>query len=350
MRIGLYGMPTSGKTYILDRIDFMEIIVGSKLLRNYDPLFDQRDEAGREKDRKGVAELMMAKEEFIMDGHYAFGDEIAFTEEEGEMYEVYLYLYIDPIILRSRMEKSEKNQKYLKYDIKKWQDLEIKELRKYCHKHNKDFYVIDHPTGNDNMDVEIVIEFIKAIQNGYSCESFARQCAAEILEECPDKDIYLLDGDKTLTLEDSSNKVAGYTTHLYDGNFYTGFQSWLQENEFVNYDWPELHELPVNINEKVLSMLGKQAYILTSGNGNVWKYISASLSIPYFYGTSMAAETKYFITKYLQDAGKNVIAFGDGMNDYFMLKQANKAYLVAKPDGRISRSLKDKDLEGLEIV
>ena len=30
MRIGLYGMPTSGKTHILDRIDFIEVLVGSK--------------------------------------------------------------------------------------------------------------------------------------------------------------------------------------------------------------------------------------------------------------------------------------------------------------------------------
>lgn len=350
MRIGLYGMPTSGKTFILDKIDFMEVIVGSKLLREYDPLFDQRDEKGREKDRRDVAELMMTKKEFIMDGHYAFGDEIAFTEEEGKMYDVYLYLFIDPEILVNRMKNSAKNQKYLKYDIKKWQDLEITELRKYCHSHDKDFYVIDHPTKNDNMDADIVIEFIKAIQNGYSCKSFAKKCADLILKQSKEKDIYLLDGDKTLVIEDSSNVVAGYTTHLYDGNFYTGFQSWLQEKEFKNYTWPKLKQMPVTVNEKVLGMLEKQAFILTSGNGNVWDYISNTLNIPYFYGTSMAAETKYFITKYLQEADKNVIAFGDGMNDYFMLKQANKGFLVLKPDGRVSRSLKDKNLEGLDVI
>ena len=43
MRIGLYGMPTAGKTFIMDRIDFMEVIVGSKLLRQYDPDFDTLD-------------------------------------------------------------------------------------------------------------------------------------------------------------------------------------------------------------------------------------------------------------------------------------------------------------------
>lgn len=38
------------------------------------------------------------------------------------------------------------------------------------------------------------------------------------------------------------------------------------------------------------------------------------------------------------------------MNDYFMLKQADKGYLVAKQDGTISRSLKGSDTEGLTIV
>ena len=59
MRIGLYGMPTAGKTYILDRIDFIDVIVGSRLLREYDPDFDRRDESGKEKDRREVAELLL---------------------------------------------------------------------------------------------------------------------------------------------------------------------------------------------------------------------------------------------------------------------------------------------------
>ena len=58
------------------------------------------------------------KDRFIMDGHYVFGDRIAFTDEEGEMYDRYLYLYIDPDILRKRMEASPKNRKYLCYDPK----------------------------------------------------------------------------------------------------------------------------------------------------------------------------------------------------------------------------------------
>ena len=170
MRIGLYGMPTSGKTHILDRIDFIEVLVGSKLLREYDPDFDKQPEYIREQDRKAVANIMLSKKDFIMDGHYAFGDTIAFTEEEGNMYDIYLYLYIEPAVLKERINNSPKNQKYAQYDVEKWQRREIDGLREYCHKHNKDFYVVDNPTTNTFEDVSQVIEFIRAIKDGYSVQ------------------------------------------------------------------------------------------------------------------------------------------------------------------------------------
>jgi hypothetical protein len=347
MRIGLYGMPTAGKTFIMDKIDFMEVLVGSRLLRQYDPNFDKRDEAGREADRKAVANIMLFKSEFIMDGHYAFGDETAFTEEEGNMYDVYLYLYLDPSILKQRMQNSEKNKKYLKFDIAEWQNREINGLRRYCHAHNQDFYVIDNPPSNCFDDVSPIIDFIREIQHGYSCNSFARKCADEILGMSSEQNIILLDGDKTITIEDSSNQVFGYKTHLYDGNFYTGYQAWRQSFEFLQYCVPDVSRPPVHFNEKVLSMISSNAFILTSGHEKIWKYISDYLHIPFFCGVQMSAETKLYITKYLQEEAKTVTAFGDGMNDYYMMKQANVGYLVTKQDGTVSRSLRGRDLEGL---
>lgn len=350
MRIGLYGMPTAGKTYIMDQIDFLDVFVGSHILREYDPDFDKRDEAGREKDRKEVAEIMSSRKTFIMDGHYAFGDEVAFTEEEGEMYEVYLYLYIDPSILESRIARSEKNQKFIGLDVGEWQQREINGLRSYCHKHNKDFYVIDNPPENKSEDTDNVIEFIRDISDGYSCAAFAKRCADEIIKVATGETVILLDGDKTLTTEDSSNAVFGYTTHLYDGNFYTGYQAWKQKREFECYEIPNLEEMPVSINETVRGSLNENSFILTSGHKKIWNYIANRLGIPFFCGTEMSAETKLYITKHLQDAGKKVVAYGDGMNDYYMLKQADEGYLIAKKDGSISRSLKCCDLEGLTIV
>lgn len=350
MRIGLYGMPTAGKTHILDQLDFIEVVVGSRLLREYDPEFDSRDEAGREHDRKAVAQLMMAKETFIMDGHYAFGDEIAFTEDEGKMYDVYLYLFVSPDIIKERMAASDKNRKYLKYDIAKWQNTEIAGLRKYCQDNGKDFYVLDNPPGNFFKDVSGVIEFIRGIVNGYSCAAYAKECADHILKKSKSDTIVLLDGDKTLTIEDSSGTVFGYKTHLYDGNFYTGYQVWKQNEEFKQYSFDDLTEMPVHFNETVKNAITEDTYILTSGHERIWRFIAKKLGLDFFYGTQMSAETKLFITKHLQAAGKRVVAYGDGMNDYFMLKQADEGYLIAKRDGTISRSLKGRDTEGLTIV
>lgn len=350
MRIGLYGMPTAGKTFILDQIDFIDVIVGSKLLRDYDPFFDSRDEAGREEDRKAVAQLMMKKETFIMDGHYAFGDEIAFTEDEGKMYDVYLYLYISPETVKERMALSEKNRKYLKYDVEKWQKTEIAGLRSYCQNNGKDFYVLDNPPDNYFEDVSGIVSFIREIIGGYSCIAYAEECAERILEKCKSDTVVLLDGDKTLTIEDSSSTVFGYKTHLFDGNFYTGYQAWKQNEEFREYFFEDLTEMPVHLNKTVKNAITEDTFILTSGHERIWRFIAGKLGIEFFYGPQMSAETKLFITKKLQKAGKRVVAYGDGMNDFFMLKQADEGYLITKQDGTISKSLIGRDTEGLIIV
>lgn len=350
MRIGLYGMPAAGKTHIMDRIDFIEVVTGSKFLREYDPEFDSRDEAEREKDRKAIAQLLTAKETFIMDGHYAFGDEIAFTEEDGKLYDAFLYLYVSPDVIRGRMMVSDKNRKYLKNDIAEWQNAEIAGLRKHCHDNMKDFYVIDNPPVNCFEDVSEVTEFIRGIVNGYSCAAYARKCADDIIRKSKSDTVVLLDGDKTLAIEDSSVTVFGYKTHLYDGNFYTGYQAWKQNEEFRRYSFDDITEVPVHFNEVVKKAITEDTYILTSGHEKIWRFIAKQLGLDFFYGTQMSAETKFFITKHLQSAGKRVVAYGDGMNDYFMLKQADEGYLIAKRDGTISRSLKGRDMEGLIIV
>jgi len=38
------------------------------------------------------------------------------------------------------------------------------------------------------------------------------------------------------------------------------------------------------------------------------------------------------------------------MNDYYMLKQADEGFLIARADGTLSRSLKHMDVEGITVV
>ena len=350
MRIGLYGMPTAGKSYILDRLDFIKVMAGSRMLREICPDFDAKDEAGKAAVRQELADMLATTDTFIMDGHYAFGDKIAFTENDGRLYDAFLYLYVSPEVLRTRMEASDKNRKYLAYDIEDWQRKEIESLRDHCHANDKDFYVIDNPPQNVFDDVSEVVEFIKAIVSGYSCKSLANRCVQEILRTSKSDTIVLMDGDKTITLEDSSHAVFGYNTHLYDGNFYTGYQAWKQSKEFKSYCFEDLTEMPVGLNRTVCDAITDSTYILTSGHERVWGFIAGQLKVPFYYGVEMSAETKFFITKSLQKAGKKVVAYGDGMNDYYMLKQADEGFLITKKDKTVSRSLKGRNLEGLNLV
>ncbi len=350
MRVGLYGMPTAGKSYILDRINFIETISGSKTLYRICPNFSLIDDDGKKTARQILAKQLLSKESFIMDGHYSFGDNVVFTDDDGILYDAFLYLYIDPKIIYDRMQKSERNQKYLKYNVEQWQINEIENLREYCHKNNKDFYVIDNPPDNEFDDIQTILEFIKEIVEGYSCVNMAHKCAMDILENSNCDTVILMDGDKTITSEDTSHAVFNYSTHLYDGNFYTGFQAWKQAKEFEHYSFEDLKEIPVGMNDKVVNKISSDTFILTSGHDKIWNYIANKLNVKCYCGYEMSAETKYFITKFLQQVGKKIIAYGDGMNDYFMLKQADEGNLVRKSDSSISRSLKGKDLEGLNLV
>jgi len=343
-------MPTAGKTFILNQIDFLKVESGSRLLRKVDPIFDSRTDSAKENVRRTLANLLKMENNLIMDGHYMFGDKVVFTEEDGLLYDAILYLYVDPEELKKRMLHSEKNAKYLDYDVSCWQNREISELRAYCHANYKDFFVIDNPPTNIFDSITEVLGFIKEVANGFSCVSLAKRCVKEILRKCQADTITLMDGDKTLIEEDSSSIAYGYKTHLFDNNFYTGYQSWKQSKDFEQFSTDVSEDLPIHYTQRVLAAVTQNTCILSSGSNVVWTRIANKLGIESFCGREMSAETKLFVVKSLQEKGKRVIAYGDGMNDYYMLKQADEGYLVSRKDGSVSRSLRRMSLEGIVIV
>lgn len=352
MRIGLYGLPTAGKSYILSAVRNLEVLSGSSLLKKIAPDFMDLTEEKKDAVRQKLAIQLRQKDRFIMDGHYSFGNHVVFTEADGQLYDTFLYLYVDPKILSERMSDSIRNKKYLQYDIAQWQRFELESLRTYCHEQNKDFYVIDHPETGFFQDIGIILEFINSIAAGYSCVHFAKEAVRQI--DRADV-ISLLDGDKTFIKEDTS-ALLGYKTHLFDGNFYSGFQAWRHHRELADYlrfldaPIPSIEDKQITINKTIQGRIQGRSVILTTGYPGLWQKIAESYQIPLFYGAQMCADTKYFIAKFLQDRGSRVIAFGDGMNDYFMLKQADASYLVLKEDGSISASLRGRNLEGIAYV
>lgn len=352
MRIGLYGLPTAGKSYVLNAVRNLEVLSGSTLLKEIAPDFHDLTEDGKVAARIRLTQELEKKDKFIMDGHYSFGDNVVFTEADGKLYDVFLYLHVDPEIITERMKDSIRNSKYLAYDIDRWQKFEIESLRNYCHLNNKDFYVIDNPTKGFFPDISMVLEFIDSIVCGYSCVNYAREVATHI----PACDVIsLIDGDRTFIEEDSSAAL-GYRTHTFDGNFYSGFQAWRHNREQADYlrsiDYQEktLDKLNITINSKVIEKAEGTKIILTTGHYGTWKQIADEYNIPLYYGPKMCSDTKYFITKFIQDRGMKVIAFGDSMNDYYMLRQADNSYLILKKDGSISSSFGERELEGFVFV
>lgn len=352
MRIGLYGLPTAGKSYILSAVRNLEVLSGSSLLKEIAPDFHELTEIQKEAVRKKLALQLKQKDRFIMDGHYSFGDTIVFTEADGQLYDTFLYLYVDPKIISERMSDSIRNKKYLQYDIEQWQKFEVESLRAYCHENNKDFFIIDNPGKGFFPDISKVLEFIDSIVAGYSCVNFAKEAADRIAESSV---ISLIDGDKTFIKEDTS-AILGYKTHLFDGNFYSGFQAWRHNRElsdylrFIDYSVQPIESLNVTLNETIQDKIEGYPVILTTGHYGSWKQIADKYRIQLFYGPQMCSDTKYFIAKFLQEKGCKVIAFGDSMNDYFMLKQADTSYLILKKDGSVSASLSGRNLEGLTFV
>lgn len=352
MRIGLYGLPTAGKSYILNRISSLNVLSGSSLLKDIEPNFHNLTEELKNQVRVRLASRLKELDHFIMDGHYSFGNDVVFTNEDGQLYDAFIYLYVAPDIIKRRMSESERNNKYLQYDIEEWQKFEIESLRNYCHENDKDFYVIDNPGEGFFADVDMIIRFIDEIIGGYSCVNYAKEISDRITVG---RVVSLIDGDKTYIKEDSS-AVFGYKTHLFDGNFYSGFQAWRHNDEFSQYinsikdGIKELAMKDFQLNESVQSRIEGEALILTTGYYDVWKSISEKHHIPFWGGVQMCADTKFFVAKFIQEKGCKVIAIGDSMNDYYMIKQADIGYVVLKNDGTVSSSLKGRNLEGISVV
>ncbi len=343
MKIALYGLPCAGKTTLLNSLkDISPVINGGDELKKLSGFIEER--------RKSLLNQLKTMDSFFIDGHYQFveGDEtkIAFTNE-NEIFDVFMYLYQKPSVILSRMEKSDKNQKYLpatEESISKWQTEEMENLRKICHDSNKDFYIID----DCDSDYENFFPFCKDVLGGFSNVKYARKIVSEV--DSTKNEITLLDGDKTITKVDTSKFLLGFKTDIFDNNFYTGYQFWIQDRIIPKTFDKEIVKTKIEtleINKDILDK-AKNPIIISSGLKEIWTdIIGKKHDIKTYAGKYVSAETKFFVTKFLKQK-HFVTAYGDSKNDLFMLKEANKGILVV--NDHLSRSLQKSEIRGLEIL
>ena len=350
MRFALYGLPCAGKTTIFEGLTIPVIHGSTELNKMASGRFSDLPDAEKNALRIRYAEQLKARtDSFISDGHYSFLDDVAFTDADGELYDVFIYLYCEPEIISERLKSSDKNRRFAELSverIRKWQSFEIESLRTESHKRNKDFYVVKDITAEE------LQAFINSIENGFSSFGLAEDIANQIMHFYPQPcDIHICDGDKTIIEQDSFRVcTGGYVTHVFDGNYYTGYQAlqFTNEVEKLSYDTAKLGT--VDLNRRIFDRIADKNYvILSSGIKMLWKWLSERLALKNVIAdTLISADTKYFVVKLLQEKGYTVTAYGDGRNDYYMLKQADKGYLYI---GKyLSRSLRDSDLSGISLV
>ena len=161
MKIALYGMPCAGKSTLMDRITDAKVINGSQELRRIcGGSFLELSEEEKHQVRIKYTEYIngLNDEVIVSDGHYSFMETVAFTEADGELYDIFIYLYCSPENLKERYALSEKNGKFAGESIeslRQWQEFEINNLREECHRRNKDFYVVSDNEEEQNSKIDL---------------------------------------------------------------------------------------------------------------------------------------------------------------------------------------------------
>lgn len=350
MKYVLYGLPCAGKTTLMDELSIPVIHGSTELNRMASGRFSDLSDAEKEELRiRYATQLSERNDIFISDGHYSFFNDVVFTEADGNLYDVFLYLYCKPEIIAERLKNSDKNSQYASLSeerIRKWQVFEIDNLRNECHKRNKDFYVIR------DIDSAGFQQFIDKLENGYSSYGIALGIAEKIMSFYPKPcELHISDGDKTIIEQDSFRvSTNNYVTHVFDDNCYTGYQSMLfsKETSSLNYDIEKLSE--IRLNKAVYDNIADKNYVvLSAGITKLWEKLADQFALKLaIASTSVSADTKYYVVKLLQEKGYTIIAYGDSKNDYFMLRQADKGYLCI--DSYFSRSLRTTDVSGISLI
>lgn len=355
MKFVLYGMPCAGKTTLLTAIsDKLRIINGSSWLNKYsDRKFACLTEKEKVQCRIKYTDYLasITDEHIISDGHYAFDDTVVFTEADGNIYDVFFYLYCEPTEILNRMMVSQKNQKYAAFTvdaIEQWQDFEIEQLRLECHKRNKDFYVVKSEiiTSTD------FSEFIDAIISGFSSYQLAVNLVEQIRQWYPEPcELSIVDGDKTFINEDSFRLCSHtFPTTVFNGDFYTGYQGYCFERETsdITLDYKQLQNC--TINKLVWQNINcKNFVVLSAGITQLWERLQHQFNIPHIIASpNISADTKYFIGKLLRNNGYYIKVYGDSKNDLYLLKEADEGYLCLGK--RISRSLLKADTSMVSLL
>ena len=136
-------------------------------------------------------------------------------------------------------------------------------------------------------------------------------------------------------------------TKIFDGDFYTGYQSFLFEKELQTASIDKSKIAEITINNEVYDIVASNNYVvLSSGIKALWSDIANAKNFGTIFASPyISADVKYYVVKQLREHGYTIFAYGDSKIDLYMLREADKGFLYIGK--RISRSLKNESLSGL---
>jgi Archaeal adenylate kinase len=371
MIIAIYGLPTSGKNYLIEelknRFADMKHIGGSEYLNKESkekfglPFRELPDE---EKDRLRKAYSKDLKEQtdelIVIDCHHAFPNKENVPERvfsDIGCYDKVIYLDTSASTIWERIQNNQNNPKNKIYnhltqeDIEEWKTMEITELRKECFEKNKDFIIFDE-------DMPNILRFLEMlVKNEDITDAFkiASIIANTIIQNSKGKKtICLLDCDRTISSNDITDKYLEETRQdpltlekLFENGKYSTYQMWKNadtNSKIINYEEAcksasEYVILNTDLIEDMKNIPDAFIVGLTSGLSQSWNMIRDTNSFPdvIIGGSNTSTEKivvsdmcKGFVSKLLREAGKFVIAVGDSMTDILMLEWADEGFVISE--------------------
>ncbi|KAI6860637.1 hypothetical protein D0864_06095 [Hortaea werneckii] len=406
--IGIYGLPASGKTHLLNELrkvldkyhfkfyDGSEVIerITDGGLAAFKQMSNAQKAITRTKAIKTIkAECTNERKTGVVAGHFMLMSEDGVSEKidtpaDWETYThiIYLNTPVENIMDRTKKDSGRPDRKQLpKADLQQWQDSEKTRLRKICYE-NRILFAVD-----DTADHNYISKLINRFREGDPKRN-TRSVLQEIDQimsnhEIQPQTVLLFDADKTLGVEDASyhfwmaakgtvdNSLLNEIFNSSLGYSYLAFEQAmllyeeLNEEKFLEHckdvaSYATLRPEFVELLREAAKYPHVAVVVITSGIRLIWDMVlererlgdkvkvigGCRLSDNYV----VTPTVKGAAVKRLQSAHKATVwAFGDSEIDLPMLKNADHAFVVVGPGPKQQKAMwralqRAVDIDGLE--
>ncbi|KAF2161928.1 hypothetical protein M409DRAFT_27654 [Zasmidium cellare ATCC 36951] len=396
--IGLYGLPGSGKSTILDNLradpsysNFL-IIEGSaviaKLVEGGLDAFKRLGEHEKDSIRRGATEkirdeCLEQNKNAVVAGNFSFWNDVArdyaevWTDSDAKVFTHVIYLAVDGEKLAGFVEQDESRpDRGLKPadQLDYWRDEEISQLKKHCADNSKDVMFKTVTQGMNS-----TLDEVKQLIDGRNHDEKSNRdrvaatlkAALEPLSPALDA-VLLIDGDKTLAPHDTGallqKQIIGpgprkdplpgiFNTHGYT---FTGFREAAMEYEKEGSDAHfigecekvvrrvKMHPEFVYLLQQVAGSQSVRALVVTSGLRIIWERVLEQAELSHVVRAIgggrekdyvVTPKIKAMIARVLKENGLYVLALGDSVIDLPMLLQADEAIVVTGDEKSRSKSM-----------